>query len=125
MGQDHSYPDPVQLRAFAAEPLPFTEIEGIDPRADGHLVGHSPDRTVEYDYRPSYIRFTPETGDVYEVSQHADATLDHAGCWTRADDIEVTEDFVCATGLTGDMVPEFGQFEAFWVLDELTISVPD
>lgn len=127
MPQDHTYPDPAQLRAWAREPMPFTAQEGPDLRHDGHLVAkadgdeHAIGR-IEYDYSPGYIRFTPEEGEATTIEQMADATLDHAGCWTRADDIEMQEDFICATGITGDMVPQFGQFEAFWILETVTVT---
>lgn len=124
--QDTSYPEPAQLRQYAQEPMPFTEVDDISLRHDGYLTGGS--EHVEYAYGPTYIRFTPESADsvddAFEVSEHPDASLDHARCWTEAEHVQVEEDFICATGLADKMVPEPGQFEAFWMLRSVTITVP-
>lgn len=122
MPQDTSYPDPAQLRSFAADPNPFTNVEDISLQADGHLVGGA--GNVEYDYQPSYIRFSPESGGTWEIRQRDDATLDHAGCWSRRAEVETTADFICVTGFTDDMVPQYGKFDAFWILHSITIDVP-
>lgn len=122
MPQETSYPDPEQLRAYADEPMPFTEVADLDMNYQGHLVGGS--EGVEYDFRPSYIRVQPEDDDHYYVRPRDQVEFDHARAWSIALDVEVAEDYVCAHGHAEKMLPRGGMYEAFWILDTVTIARP-
>lgn len=124
--QDDSYPDPKQLKAFAQEPMPFGTVEDIHPGKHGYLVGNHDN--VFYRYRPSYIRVTPDTApdSAYEAGERDGCDLDHDYCYREADDLSVEEDFITATGIAVERIPESdAMFEAFWILDEIQIVVPD
>lgn len=126
MPQDDSYPDPKQLKAFAQEPMPFTDVENIHLEEGEYLVGNY--GNVFYRYRPTYIRVSPaaDPDEAYEADEREGCTLNHGWCFKRAADLEVSEDIICAAGITVLGVPEDdAQFGAFWILDEIQIVVPD
>lgn len=127
MQQDDSYPDPKQLRAFAEEPMPFHDLRPADLEMlhNGRLragVGN-----VEYEYRQSSLLLEVENGSYTPVERvdrsHFEACrFDHARAWQIAGNTEVTEDYVSLTGVAHKMVTSPTQFDATWVLDEITIT---
>lgn len=125
MKQDHSYPDPAQLRTYADDPMPFTDVDGYTVTSDGDLKAGSPEHPVTYTYEASYVSVHPEdeSEGAYNVTEMDGVTVPHGWCWMNADHVVSEEDYVTADGYIGpDKAPHPGRFSAFWILSEVTIT---
>lgn len=124
MTQDHSYPDPGQLRKFAEEPMPFDDIlpGDLDLDDDGHYVATV--ENVTYDYHPTYINVEVEDGEWEQVSDLSWCDLTHVEAADRYMHMEIQEDFICESGMVTMPNGDPAQFEAFWILEEICIQNP-
>ena len=114
-----SYPDPSELRKWSEEPMPFHSIRPHDLELlenDKIRVGYG---NVEYVYHPTYLRVQPEEKDAFreEYPEWNDLIEDF---WEDSLNIEITEDFICFT-----MFHNNCQYEAYWVLEEITVENPN
>jgi hypothetical protein len=123
MPQDTSYPDPKQLRAFADDPMPFTNVEGLTLHDDGRLTGAS--GGVEYEYTTEYIRISPRVGDHYRASEYPEWGFSHSEAWENRGHSAVESDYIEATGFVDGMESSLAFYEAYWGLDSITINVPE
>jgi len=122
MQQETSYPDPSQLRAFAREPMPFHEVtpSEVEVTEDGFLYHDG--GNVVYRYRGEYINVETEPDGWHRVTDLWYAEMTHSEAWDSAEDVEVGEDFVVATGMAPTPEDYFGMYEAYWTLDSITIK---
>ena len=122
MPQETDYPDPSQLRAFAREPIPFHEVHASDLELldDGGLR-HSAE-SVEYRWPGEHINVETGPGEWERIKDVSHFDMSHREAWDQADNIEVTMDYVCATGVPDVVDPHIWMFEAYWVLGSITIQ---
>lgn len=127
-----NYPTPDQLRAFAREPMPFEALHECEEEIHGDMTirytknygepddGAFPgEAEVVFEYAPAYINAEVEAGEYERVTDE----YQFEKVWDDALDTEVNDDYLCAIGhmvRDGEMV----QFEAFWLLDEVTFKSP-
>lgn len=119
MERNTSYPEPEQLREFTQEPMPFHEFHASDLELledDRIRVGIE---DVEYTYHPTYLRVENNDENVHreEYPEWDDFVSD---VWEDSVDIEITEDYLCFFMLNNDSI-----YEAYWVLEEISISNPN
>lgn len=118
------YPDPAQLRAFAREPMPFHDAHASDLELldDGTVRWRI--ESVEYRWPAEYINVetAPEEWERLKDVSYLDMT--HREAWDEAGDIEITDDFVCATGMPPEADSGVLLFEAYWILGSITITRP-
>jgi hypothetical protein len=118
MEQDNSYPEPKQLRKFTQEPMPFHEFHASDLELVGDNMIRVGIENVEYTYHPTYLRVENNDENIHreEYPEWDDLVLD---IWEKSVDIEITEDYICFVMLNNDSI-----YEAYWVLEEISISNP-
>jgi hypothetical protein len=127
MTDRHRYPDPNKLLAYADEPVPFHNIgasdleitEDDDEMPNGVLCADC--GNVEYHYHPSDINVETAPGEWESVEDVSHYDMDHPDAFDRAINLQIEEDFICATEFVTDSEGEPAQFEAFWVLETVTI----
>lgn len=124
MPQETTYPDPEQLKTYSRDPMPFHEIttSGLEITEDGTL--RFPAGNVEYRFDPTYINVETAPEEWERVCDVSDFDMDHCDAFDRAGNLEVGEDYICATGPT-DARAEPAQFDAYWLLGTVTITHPD
>jgi len=131
---DIDYPEPSELREYAMEPMPFHPLtpDDLSMQIDGHLEATIVN--VTYNYRPATLAFELESIEWTPQSDISDLFHDHDRSWKQADNVEITEDYIAATGLThavewdhviGGKMDKPVQFDAKWLLDEVTIKNDD
>jgi len=124
MPQETRYPDPKQLRAFAREPMPFHEVHASDLELlDDGALRHGVE-SVEYRWSAEYVVIETEPDEWERLSDLSGFDMSHPEAWNRADDIELNEDYVCATGVPDSVDPSVWMYEAYWLLDSITIERP-
>lgn len=115
-----TYPAPSGLLAWAAEPLPFHDLQpqDFDVLEDDSLragVGN-----VEYRYRPVDLRIEVAPNEWLDVGE-TDVALTHADAIDHSLDFEVEENYISLTGAwlyDGETV----QYDAYWKLAEIRIE---
>lgn len=121
------YPEPVQLRQFAKEPMPFHDVYlddfefEIDDEANITLRIRTDGQDVQYVYRPSYIRVEPEDPDKEATTIRPNADQ-YVHINDVALDMQIEEDFICQTAFS-EIGDHEGQLEAFWLLNKVIITV--
>lgn len=128
MTQDMSYPDPEQLKTYSMEPMPFHDVAGapfqeVDDDLSDHAV-RADFGNVDYKYRATYIMVEMEEGWKH-IEEVPEITKDHDEAWKAAMDFQIEEDFICATGMVYDENDEPHQYDAYWLLADVTIRNPD
>lgn len=121
------YPDPDALREYAEEPMPFHDITpgDFEVREGPAFVLDATFETTRYRYRPAYIRVdTDRDTAVFADPTQKDIPIDYESAWEQALDIDVAEDFLCATGCI-TVAGEAAKYDAFWMLSTVTIRNPD
>lgn len=125
--QDHSYPDPEQLKTYALEPMPFHDIVASDLEIIGDEDGVV-DGTLRVGYGDTEYRYRP--GDIFvetsrEEWEHIDDVdyydMNHSHAFENAINFQIEEDFVRVTEFVTDNEGEPAQFDAYWVLETVTI----
>ena len=121
MPQETDYPDPDQLRAFAREPVPFHEVHASDLELlDDGTLRHGVE-SVEYRWPAEYTNVETAPGEWKRLKDVSHFDMSHREAWGTADNIRLTEDYVCATGVPDAEGPNIWMFEAYWVLGSITI----
>jgi hypothetical protein len=122
------YPDPVELREWAAELMPFTSVEDIEMTPDGNaqLVGYGGQDidgpvSVRYVFDPAYINVETAKGEWHRASDISWTDVDHRKAWELADDVELSEDFICATGIHPDPNEPY-MVQSYWILGMVGIE---
>jgi len=122
MPQETSYPDPSQLRAFAREPMPFHEVHAKDLELlDDGTLRHGAE-SVEYRWPAEYINVETASEEWERLKDVSYFDMTHREAWNQSGDTEVTEDYVCATGMPNDPRSRVLFFEAYWILGSITIE---
>jgi hypothetical protein len=49
---------------------------------------------------------------------------EHDDAWEFGLDVEIAEDFICVTGMCQGDPDDPGQYDAYWILDRVTIKTP-
>lgn len=124
MPQETNYPDPRQLRAFAREPMPFHEVHPSDLELlDDGTLRHGVE-SVEYRWPAEYIIIETESEEWERLKDVSDFDMSHREAWDQAGNIELAEDYVCATGMPNDPRSGALMFRAYWILGSITIERP-
>jgi hypothetical protein len=116
-----NYPEPEELKAFAANPLPFHSLKPSDLalKQDGGLwAGCSP---VYYVYGASYINLETAEGEWHRESDTDYYDLSFSQAWKEADNVVVEDDYVTASGLAPGRVDDPARYEAYWTLGTIKI----
>jgi len=115
------YPEPEELRSFAANPLPFHDLTASDVSIGRRwLSAQCP--PVFYRYEPAYINLATAEGEWHRESDIDYYDLSFSQAWEYADNVVVEEDYAIASGLTPGDPADPARYEATWVLETIEIQ---
>lgn len=122
--QQTDYPDPEQLKTWAREMVPFTELGDSTLDEDEYIVVTSEEDIlqIEYHYRPTYIMVEVAPDEWKRLSDVSGHDISHEDVYEEALVSEEGEDFFCLTTHGSDEDGNDARYDAYWVLEETRIK---
>jgi len=121
MTQQTSYPDPAQLRTFAADPMPFHSVTASDLELKPYSSLTATVSDTTYEYAKDTINVEVSDSEYVPLETLPNLKLSYGDAWDDALDVCVVEDYVQVVG----MLQRDGEslaYEAYWILDSICIN---